>query len=255
MRKTIVANWKMNPENLAEAKKLFAAVKKIKFDTKKVSVVVCPPAIYLPEIARNYRGKSFQFGAQNVIWSENQKKSASNALTGEISAEMIKDAGAEYVLVGHAERRAIGENNMMAAKKAEQVLRSGMTPLICVGEIERDLQGEYLKFLEEEIRETFSKVKKNQVRKTMIVYEPVWTIGAGHSAMSEHEIYQMVIFIRKILVSIFGRSLAMSVPILYGGSVDNENSKNILAIEGIEGLLVGRASLHTNTFSEILKNI
>ena len=255
MKKLIVANWKMNPESLSEAKKLFADIKKIKFDTKKIETVICPPAIYLPEIAKNYRGKSFKFGAQNIIWNDQMGKGSVNALTGEISVGMIKDVGASFAIVGHAERRAVGENNMMAAKKAEQVLKSGIVPLICVGEIERDSQGEYLKFLEEEIRESFSKIKKNQVRKTVIVYEPVWTIGVGHSAMSEHEIYQMVIFIRKILVSMFGRNVAMAVPMLYGGSVDAENAPKILSIEGIEGLLIGRASLHPETFGNILKQI
>jgi len=248
-KKLIVANWKMAPQSLAEAKKTFAVLKRTKFSPKNVKVVICPPNIYFADIVKNYKGGVFSFGAQNVHMNNFE------ATTGETSAGMIADAGARFVMVGHAERRAMGETNDMVAQKLSHVITSGLTPILCVGEIERDMQGLYLRFVEQQLLEAFASIDKKHIHKIVIAYEPLWAMGAGHTAVENREIHQMSIFIKKILVSQFGRKVGMTIPIIYGGSVDADNCVGILNEGEVDGLLIGRASLNPHTFSDIVRKI
>lgn len=248
-KKLIIANWKMAPDSLFEAKKIFSTLKKKKINSRNFTVVLCPPVVYFSELFKNYRGKIFKFGIQNLSHEDDF------AHTGEISAKMAKDFNVQYVIIGHAERRALGEDSSLISKKIKNTLKHKMTPVLCVGEIIRDQNGEYLKFLEQQIIDSLSGVKKNQIEKVVIVYEPVWAIGKGHKAVNNYEIYQMTIFIKKILVSLYGRKSALNVSILYGGSVDAENCLGILEEGRVDGLLIGRASLNPFTFSDILKKI
>lgn len=247
--KLIVANWKMAPNSIKEAKKILTTLNKTKIQNKKTSVVLCPPTIYAQEIIKNYRGKKFKFGLQNVSHTNDE------AQTGEVSTKMAKSIGAEYVVLGHAERRALGEDSFLIAKKLNHVIAEGLKPLLCVGEIVRDSDGEYLKFLEQQIIESLTNFKKNNLSKLTLVYEPVWAMGSGHKAMNTHEIQQMTIFLKKILVSLYGRGQSLEVPILYGGSVDDDNAPEIIIEGGVDGLLIGRASLNPHTFANIIKNI
>ncbi len=248
-KKLIIANWKMAPQSLNEAKKTFATLKRTKFSTKSAKVVICPPSIYFADLVKNYRGSTFAFGAQNVYVNDNE------ATTGEISVGMVRDLGAEFVIVGHAERRAMGETNEIVAQKLVHVLDAGLTPILCVGEIMRDMQGSYLRFVEQQLVESLSLIDKKQIQKVVIAYEPLWAMGAGHSAVENREIHQMSIFIKKILVSQFGRKIGMAVSIIYGGSVDADNCAAILKEGEVDGLLIGRASLNPHTFSDVLKKI
>jgi triosephosphate isomerase len=245
----IVANWKNYPDSLKEAKKNFNIIKSKKISTKKIVTVICPSVVHLGELARSYRGKNISFGAQNFIYD--QKKPH----TGEISIPQLNDLGVQYVIVGHAERRAMGEDNELIANKIRGAVDNGIMPILCVGEIKRDSSGEYLKYVERELIESLAKIDKKNLDKIVIAYEPIWAIGKGKKAISPHEIHQMVIFIKKVLVSRFDKKIAMSVPVIYGGSVDPDNCEEILGDGEVRGLLIGRASVNPYSFVDILKSV
>jgi len=248
-KKLIVANWKMNPENIFEARKIFSLLKKSNFNLKKVVAVICPPVIFLNELSTGYRGKKFIFGSQDVSL-DNKKK-----YTGETGISILKTSGVRLVIVGHAERRALGETNQSVAVKIKNVISAGLTPVLCVGENRRDLDGTYLRFVEEQLHESLKKVSRKDIEKVILAYEPIWAIGKGRKAISTHELHQMTLFIKKILSAIYNKKVAMNVPILYGGSIDADNCEEIINKGEVSGLLVGRASLNPYIFSDILKKV
>ena len=248
-KKLIVANWKMNPESLKEAKKLFGAIKKKNFNTKKIISVICPPYLFESDLALNYTGGKYGFGLQDIHFDSDEKS------TGEISTEMAKNSKVEYVILGHSERRENGETNEIVSGKIKKTIESGLVPIICIGEVERDEHGSYLRFIEKQIFESLDGISKAKLEKIVIVYEPVWTIGKGKKSMDAHEIHQMTIFIKKILINLVGKNVAMNIPILYGGSVDADNCVDIIEMGEVDGLLVGRSSLNPHVFGDILKNL
>jgi triosephosphate isomerase len=244
----IVANWKDSPETLTEAKKNFKIIKSKKISSKIIPVI-CPSVMHLNEIISGYSGKVVNFGVQN--FSADTK----NPHTGEISIDQIKNLNVRYAIVGHAERRALGEDNFAVAEKVSAAINNDIMPILCVGEVERDKRGEYLRTVEQQIVESLSKIKKADLDKIVIAYEPVWTIGKGNKSINTHEIHQMVIFVKKILVSKFDKKIAMNVPIIYGGSVDADNSWDILENAEVQGLLIGRASTNPYSFVDILNSV
>jgi len=246
-KKLIIANWKMNPNNIRDAKKIFGILKKKNLRLKKSIAVLCPPTVFLNGLTSNYRGDKFSFGAQNVSWTKDGKS------TGEISTDMLRSLGVRLVIVGHSERRAIGDTSEIVAKKVKRIMEAGLTPVLCVGENARDADGEYLRFVAEELHYSLSKISRKDISKIVIAYEPVWTIGKGKKAVYGYELHQMIIFIKKILSKIYNKKIAMEIPILYGGSVDADNCDEILDSGDIDGLLVGRASLNPHVFADILK--
>lgn len=246
-KKLIVANWKMNPASLKEAKRIFDILKKKNISVRKTIPVICPPFLYEGDLAMGYRGGKFRFGLQDVHFQNDGQS------TGEISTEMAKNSRADFVIVGHSERRENGETDKVVSMKLRQSIDSGLVAILCVGEKERDNDGNYLRFVEEQLKESLLSVSKNKVSKLVVAYEPIWAIGKNKKAIGLHELHQMIIFIRKILVEIYGKKLAMDIPILYGGSVDADNAREILDETQINGLLVGRASLNPHVFGDILK--
>lgn len=247
-KKLIVANWKMNPSSLKEAKKIFTTLKKKNFNDKKVIPVICPPYLFENELAQSYRGSKFTFGFQDVHYKNDEKS------TGEISIEMAKNSKVEYVILGHSERRALGETDETISVKMKEVIKAGLTPILCVGEKERDESGHYLRFVEQQIFNSLQKVAKKDFSKIVIAYEPIWAIGKGKKSMNSYELHQMTIFIKKILNSICNKKVAMEIPILYGGSVDADNSLELVKQGEVDGLLVGRSSLNPHVFGDILKS-
>lgn len=242
----IVGNWKMNPISEKVAQKTFVEItKKIK-STKAISIAICPPALYLPLFKKN---KSVSLGSQNVFYEKE------GAYTGEISVQMLKDLGVKYVLVGHSERRMLGENNEDISKKISIILKAGLFPIVCVGEKERDEEHKYLQFVEQEIKSACSLVSKNLIPKMIFAYEPIWAIGkdALRQATSE-EAREMGIFIHKVISDISTPNISKSVKILYGGSVDEKNAGEFIKNGGMDGLLVGRASLNANQFSKLVES-
>lgn len=239
----------MNPFSAKEAENILNGVKKTVAKLKKTQTVVCPPFVYFNNIQKKI-GKSANLflGAQNSFW-ENE-----GAFTGEVSPEMIKNYGGSYVILGHSERRSLGETDEMVNKKAATCLKAGLKIIVCVGEKTRDDHGEYLQFLSSEIRDSLNKVQKRFLRDLIIAYEPIWAIGKKDSeAMQPSDIHEMTIFIKKILSEIYGQESALAVPIVYGGSVGGKNAGDIIKEGGVDGLLVGHQSLKTEVFNEILK--
>ena len=246
-KKIIIANWKMNPVSFKEAEKLFKNINKSFSGLKKTDIVVCSPDIYLAKLKK--LAKKITLGGQNIFYEE------SGAYTGEISAEMLYDTGAKYVILGHSERRNIfGESNEDINKKIKAALPAGLVPVLCVGEKERNENHEYLNFVKEQIESAFKNIVKASISKIIVAYEPVWAIGknAVREATAE-EFLEISIFIRKVLSDKFGAQDASKVKIIYGGSVSSKNAEAFLEIGQADGFLVGRASLDANKFGEIIK--
>jgi triosephosphate isomerase (TIM) len=249
MTKTIiVANWKMNPLTSKEAEKLFLDVAKGVSGMKKSEIVVCPPHIYLEKLSDTRKTKKIILGAQDAFYGE------VGAFTGEVSGDMLHDIGARYVILGHSERRARGENSEEINKKIKDALSAGLHPILCVGETDRDQNHEYFGVVKAEVEKCMTGIPKSSLSKVVIAYEPVWAISTtkDHKDASADDSRGMAIFIRKILSDKFGKESA-GVRILYGGSVNERNAEGFLKDGGVDGLLVGRASLSAKKFTEIVK--
>ena len=246
-KKLIVGNWKMNPRTIAEARKIFSAVKKEAGALKKTDVVMCPPSVFLGDLATSGIGKC-ALGAQNVYFEKD------GAFTGEISAPMLVSLKAKYVILGHSERREMGETDEFIAKKVCSALESGLFVILCVGEKERDSECLYLDILKTQIEASLAGIPKEKLARLIIAYEPVWAIGAkAKGVVLPEELLETVIFIRKVLADKYDQSVAHAVKILYGGSVDEKNAEGFMKEGGANGLLVGRASVEVKKFISILK--
>jgi triosephosphate isomerase len=246
--KLIVANWKMNPQSLNEAKKLFNSVKNwIKRNSdilQNVRIIICPPFVYLSNIASSnfqYQTSNISLGAQDLFWEEK------GAFTGEISPRMLKNLGVEYVIVGHSERRKIlGESDEMINKKLKAAIKSKLKPIFCIGETEKERKSDKtFQVLKNQIKKALKSTSnvKLQTSNLIIAYEPVWAIGTGNPCKPE-DAKEVLLFLRKIL----------KFPILYGGSVNSKIAKDYIKF-GFDGLLVGGASLNSKEFIEIIKSI
>lgn len=243
MKSLIVANWKMNPATLKEAKKLLEVTKKAAASAKGVSLVVCPPSVFVRVLA-GARGK-VAFGVQNIYFEDR------GSFTGETSPLQAKDAKATYAIIGHAERRAMGESNDDVRKKVDAALHVNLTPILCIGERERGGGAEHFEFVRDQLRSCISEGAGKKLSKIVIAYEPVWAIGAP-KPMEPRQMHEMSIFIRKTLVERFG-SAGHTTHILYGGAIDASNAANMLQNGDVAGLLVGRASVDAPVFAALLK--
>lgn len=237
MRKIIIANWKMYPTKLSDAKKIADGIRKLtsKF---KCELVICPPNPFLSVIG----GKR---GAQDVYFERE------GAFTGGVSAAQLKSVGVSYVIVGHSERRAMGETSETVAKKAAAALKAGLYPIICIGERERHHEGEHWQVISRELHASLSQVPKSMIKNCVIAYEPIWAIGKGAIAMKSEEIGESAIFIRKIIAEMFGVKNSEKTRVVYGGSVDGKNAGEIASAAGVSGFLVGRQSLVPKHFAKI----
>lgn len=247
MKALIVCNWKMNPKTLKDAKKLLDATKKALVGTRGVSVIVAPPALYLQPLASASKAKLIAFGAQHVHFE------AEGSHTGDISAAQVKDVKGQYAIVGHAERRALGETNDDVRKKVAAVTVAGLTPILCVGEKERNSAGDHFVTIREQLHLGLKDVPLPKRSKVIIAYEPVWAIGASR-AMTPADMHEMSIFIRKTLVEKFGDE-GHQVQILYGGSIDEHNASEMVRDGEVRGLLVGRASAQPDAISALITSV
>jgi triosephosphate isomerase (TIM) len=244
----IVGNWKMNPNSVKKADEIFIGIKESVKDLKNTKVVICPPFVYLNELEKKINTSKIFLGAQDVFWEN------SGSFTGEISPEMLKEES--YVILGHSERRSLGETDSMISKKIISAMKANLSVILCIGEKERDSHGEYLLELKNQIINSIGKLPKTKISKLIIAYEPVWAIGkTDNEAMLPEDIHEMTIFIKKVLTDISSVKTAFSIPILYGGSVTHNNAKEIITLGEVQGLLVGRESLNPKKFGELLKNI
>ncbi len=249
-KKIIVANWKMNPQSVGEAVKLFEGIKKTASTLRNVQSVVCPPSIFLSDLQKLVGGHRCVLGAQNT------HHETSGSFTGEIGIAQLKKAGAKYIITGHSERRSAGETNEDVAKKTTAILKNGLHAIVCVGEIERDEHAEYLSFIRKELEESLSGVPQKYAEKLIIAYEPVWAVGVKSTkADTPEDAVEMILFIRKILTGIFNKKIAFEVPVLYGGSVNRKNAHSFIVTGEVDGFLIGRASLDAKHFCEILDTV
>jgi triosephosphate isomerase (TIM) len=243
----IVGNWKMNPENIEKAKEIFRAIQKTAKDLENTKVVICPPFVYLSDLEK-LNSEGIVLGAQDMFWEK------SGAFTGEISAQMLSGEG--YVILGHSERRELGETDEMVAKKIISAIKAGLHPILCVGEKTRDDHGEYLHFLRNQVINSLGNLPKRYLAKLVIAYEPIWAIGKTEvEAMKPTDVHETSLFIKKVIAEIYKEKTIVSVPILYGGSVSHDNAKDLIVLGEVQGLLVGRESLNPKKFSELLKNV
>lgn len=241
----VIANWKMNPRTLIEAKDLAKSTRTYASKMKNLDVIICPPAVFLESLKSSSKTK---IGAQDI------SKEEQGSFTGQVSAKQVVSVGASYVIIGHSERRAVGETDQDVAGKVLQSVVSGLLPIVCIGEKIHDTDGEYLKELKEQITIALSLIKKTELWKVTIAYEPVWAIGAKE-AMSPHDIYETVLYLRKILSDIYGKTVGTSINIIYGGSVDATNARSIIKEGNVGGILVGRQSWNMDTFGPLLKAV
>lgn len=251
MRKNIVAgNWKMN-KTFGEAEDLlFDIADQLKEGRpENVDVVVCPPAIYL-ELATDIAVENeFGCGAQNM--SEHE----AGAYTGEISAAMIRSAGAGYVIIGHSERRTyFGETDSLLAVKVSQALKHELAPIYCCGEVLAEREAEkHFEVVETQITQALFHLTPEEFTKVIIAYEPVWAIGTGRTA-SPQQAQEMHAFIRKVLAAKFGDELAAGTTILYGGSCNAANARELFSNPDVDGGLIGGASLKAEDFIKIIRS-
>jgi triosephosphate isomerase len=244
-KKIIIANWKMNPPSAEEAKILFSKIEK-KADFKNTEVIICPPSLYLDKLKKS--SKKILLGAQDVFYEER------GAFTGSISAPMLLEAGAKFVILGHSERRKLGETDSDVNKKLKTALFFGLKPIVCVGEVVRDENHEYFGTVRKQIETSLNGINKKLISKIIIAYEPVWAISTtkDKKEATAHDSYEMVIFIKKVLHDKFGSKTKIP-KIIYGGSVDEKNCQDFLIQGGVEGALVGGASLSPDKFLEIIR--
>ncbi|MDR1738131.1 MAG: triose-phosphate isomerase [Candidatus Symbiothrix sp.] len=249
MRKNIVAgNWKMNKtlqEGIELAKDLQTALsgKKVKCD-----VIVCTPFIHLASVNAVIDGQTVKLGAENCA------DKASGAYTGEVSAAMVASTGAKYVILGHSERRAYyGETGAILKEKVKLALENQLTPIFCIGEVlaERE-SGKQNEVVKKQIEESLFDLSAEDFGKVVLAYEPVWAIGTGKTASSA-QAQEMHAFIRQTLKAQYGAAVADNTSILYGGSCNAANAKELFANPDVDGGLIGGAALKTDTFLPIIE--
>ena len=247
MKPLIVANWKMSLGTLEEAKRLFNSVKRGIKNIKNVEVVICPPFLYLSNLKSEIL--NLKLGAQDCFWKEK------GPFTGQISPLMLKDLACQYVIIGHSERRNLGETDEMINKKVKAAIFEKLKPILCIGETgEERKRGKTFTVLKRQLKEDLKSISnfkfqisnfKFQISNLIIAYEPVWAIGTGR-ACGIPEAKEAYLFIKK---------LVKNIPILYGGSVDSENAASYIKEASFEGLLVGGSSLIAEEFIKIVKSV
>ena len=247
-KRLIVANWKMNPGTLAEALRMFVDARKASAKATRVQTVICAPFPYLSALANEVTGHRTVLGAQDCFYER------SGAYTGEVSPSQLGSLGVRYVILGHSERRQMGETNEMIARKVGAALKEGLVVILCVGESARDEEGLFLSQVKQQIEECLRDIPRRYFLNLVMAYEPIWAISTHASGVeSPEDMLQMGIFVRKTLGGICGKDIAVKVPILYGGSVDEKDISGYLERAGVDGALVGKASLSSETFAQIIK--
>jgi triosephosphate isomerase len=248
-QRLIVGNWKMFKtvqESVFYIKELRALMKSV----RNVEVMVAPPFLALHAASEAARGTDIGVGAQNVHWEKE------GAFTGEVSAAMIQEAGGEFAIIGHSERRGLfGETDLMVNRKLHATLAVGLIPIVCVGETEAQrAAGQALAVLDQELKEGIDGLTAEQLVPLVLAYEPVWAIGTGQNATPE-QAQEAHAHLRARLRQWLGADAAERCQILYGGSVKVENIQSLIAQPDVDGALIGGASLDVRTFVDIARQI
>ena len=246
-RKTIIAgNWKMN-KTASETKKFAEELKALLPKAKWCDVVVCVPAVNISTAIKAFKDARVSVGAQNVFFEK------SGAYTGEVSADMLKDLGVKYVIIGHSERRQYyNETDFTVNKKVHAAINAGLFPIICVGEsLEQRETGITNEWIALQVKSALNGVPAEKLRRCIIAYEPIWAIGTGKTATAE-QAGEVCTNIRATIRSLYGARVARSVTIQYGGSMNPKNAAELLAQPDIDGGLIGGAALNAADFVEII---
>ncbi len=241
----VIGNWKLNPGTALEAQNLFNNILKKLPKDNQTKIVTAPPFLFIPELAKKPTDK-ISLGAQDVFYEER------GALTGEIGPSMLANFGVEYIIVGHSERRALGETDEQVNKKIHAILKRRLIPVVCIGERNRDQQGQFFNDVATQVRSLVQGLTPVQLQKVVIAYEPIWAIGTGLTATAE-DVKEMQLFIVSTLTKLFERKWAEKVRLIYGGSVKESNAKDLYENGGMGGFLVGGASLQATEFIGIIK--
>ncbi len=243
----IAGNWKMfktGQEAVAEAKKLAGLTE----DITPIDIMIAPTFLSLPLVADCLKNTNVGVGAQNLFY-ENE-----GAYTGEVSGEMIRTAGADYVIIGHSERRQyFNETDDSVCKKIKAAVNADLIPILCIGETETERnEKKTFSILDKQIKNGLKGLALEDLGSLVLAYEPVWAIGTGKTATPD-QVDEVHHYIRSLMDKLFGNGLANSIRILYGGSVKPENASDLMALEHVDGALVGGASLDAETFIGIIK--
>ena len=252
MRKKIVAgNWKMNME-LYEGVQLADSINKYLNNKphENATVVLCPPFIHLASVSEILKNSKIAVGAQNCA------SEISGAYTGEVSASMIKSAGAEYVIIGHSERRSYyNEDDSLLNKKTLLALNTELKVIFCCGEMQKEREtSRHFEVVKGQIEKGLFNLSAAQIDNIVIAYEPVWAIGTGLTATPE-QAQEMHAFIRKLIIEKYGAEIGNNLSILYGGSCKPSNANEIFSKPDVDGGLIGGASLKTEDFMGIVEAI
>jgi triosephosphate isomerase len=244
----LVSNWKAYVSDVAKAKALVSAAKRY-VGKGETELVIVPPAPYLGLFVTKNRAKNtLSFGAQDLSLS------TGGAATGEITATLLSELGVNYVIVGHSERRAAGETDETILVKMQHALANGLTPILCIGERERDDEAAYLPFLRRQIAVIFEALSPKERMQVIIAYEPIWAIGKGAAeSIQTQDLHEMALYIRKVLSDYMAGTTAQNIRILYGGSVEPSNVRDLAAGSDIQGFLVGHASAEVASFTGLVK--
>ncbi|NDC30940.1 MAG: triose-phosphate isomerase [Bacteroidetes bacterium] len=251
MRKKIIAgNWKMN-KTFDEGMGLVSEISNMLKDEYhgNAEVIIIPPFVHINAISRMViNDRNLSVGAQNC------SNHVSGAYTGEVSAAMLKSCGANYVIIGHSERRQyFGEHNDWLAKKVDAVLAEGLSPIYCCGEtLEERESNKHFDVLKSQVSEALFHLSTEQMSNVFVAYEPVWAIGTGKTA-STAQAQEVHAFIRTLLKDKFGADVSDNITIQYGGSVKADNAKELFSAPDIDGALVGGAALQSRSFVDIVK--
>ncbi len=246
-RKTVIAgNWKMN-KTPSETKEFMTAFKAILPKGRWCDIALCVPAVCIPAAVRAMRETRVGIGAENC------NANASGAYTGEISTGMLTDAGCKYVIIGHSERRAMGETDADVNAKVLAALEAGLTPIVCCGESleqrEADITTEWISM---QIKLALQGVSEDKIRKVVIAYEPIWAIGTGRTA-TPAQAEEVCETIRSVVRKLYSSKNARAISILYGGSMNEKNAYELLSQPDIDGGLIGGASLVPEKFVQIIE--
>ncbi|MBN1634719.1 MAG: triose-phosphate isomerase [Ignavibacteria bacterium] len=250
MKKLVAGNWKMNKtngESYLLSREIIAGLTEKEF--LKCDVVLCPPFTSLASVHSVIKESEVRLGAQNMHYKED------GAFTGEISGRMLVASGCDYVILGHSERRQFFyETDHLINLKIKKAISDKLIPIICVGEtLEQRESGVYEKVVDEQVTLCLKEITKDDIEKILIAYEPVWAIGTGKTATPE-QANSMHKKIREALANLFGEEISSKIRILYGGSVNDKNAKELFSQSDIYGGLIGGASLKPESFINIIKN-
>lgn len=237
----------MNPVSFIEVDNLILTMKKGFKKTENIDIIICPPSIFIPKIKKN---KSFDLGIQNVFWEDQ------GAFTGEISSKIARNFGVNYAIIGHSERRLyLRETDEMINLKIRSVIKNNLNPILCIGEtLKEKQQDKTSEIITKQLEKALKNIPKSKIQnqKFKIAYEPIWAIGTGITPTTD-EIMSMELFIKKIISSLYDRPTAEKISILYGGSVNSQNALDFVDKTGMDGLLIGGASLNGSEFVRIVR--